>query len=296
MDVKTKSLVEIHIAVLLFGLTGLFGKLLDIPAQYIVLGRVFFASVSIGAMCLVRRIDIRLVSARDYLTVTILGALLALHWTAFFKSIQVSTVAIALLTFSAYPIFVTFIEPLMFHEKLKRADILFALIMFAGVVFIVPEFDISNNLTLGILWGMLASVIFAGMSLLNRKLAARYSGSVITFYEQSAATLALLPILLFHRPEMTAIDWGLLVLLGVVFTGLAHSLFIGGMKVVRAQTAGIIASLETVYGIASAALLLGEIPSARELCGGAIILGTAFYSTIRSAREKTGTGGRGSQS
>lgn len=84
---------------------------------------------------------------------------------------------------------------------------------------------------------------------------------------------------------MSAKDWGLLVLLGVVFTGVAHSLFIGGMKHVRAQTAGIIASLETVYGIISAALLLGEIPSLRELAGGAIILGTAAYSTLRSSKE-----------
>ena len=81
-------------------------------------------------------------------------------------------------------------------------------------------------------------------------------------------------------------DWGLIALLGVVFTGLAHSLFIGGMKTVRAQTAGIIASMETVYGIASAAVILGEIPSGREILGGCIILGAAFCSTMLSSKEK----------
>ena len=126
----------------------------------------------------------------------------------------------------------------------------------------------------------------AFMSLLNRKLAGRYSGSLIAFYEQSAAAVILLPILfILPLPKVTSADWALLVLLGVIFTGVAHSMFIGGMRAVRAQTAGIIASLESVYGIISAALILGEVPSVREIIGGVIILGTAFYSSLRSSRE-----------
>lgn len=287
MDVRTKRLIEIHIAVLLFGLTGLFGKFLHIPAQYIVLGRVFFASLSIGLFLALRREDARLHSFGDYTIVVAMGVLLAVHWTAFYKSVQVSTVAIALLTFSAYPLFVTFLEPAMFQERLKKIDLLCALAMFAGVLLIVPSFDLDNNLTVGTLWGMFGCVTFAVMSLLNRKLASRYQGSVIAFYEQGVASLVLLPMLLFHRPTMTGTDWGLVILLGVVFTGLAHSLFIGGMKTVRAQTAGIIASLETVYGILFAALLLGEVPSLREVIGGVVILGTALYSTACSSKEKT---------
>ncbi len=285
MDHRGRSLLEIHVAVLLFGLTGLFGKSVDIPARYIVLGRVFFASLSMGIYFLIKRKDIRLTCRADYTAISLLGALLAFHWTAFYTSVQVSTVAIALLTFSAYPIFVTFLEPLMFRERLKKIDVLFAFVMFMGVLLIVPEFNIKNNLTIGLLWGMAGSVSFAVMSLLNRHFASSYDGSVIAFYEQGVAALVLLPMLLFYRPTVSAKDWGLLVLLGVLFTGVAHSLFIGGMKHVRAQTAGIIASLESVYGIISAALILGEIPSLRELVGGAVILGTAAYSTLRSSKE-----------
>ena len=285
MDHRGRSLLEIHIAVLLFGLTGLFGKSVDIPARYIVLGRVFFASLSMGIYCLIKRKDIRLTCGADYTAISLLGALLAFHWTAFYTSVQVSTVAIALLTFSAYPIFVTFLEPLMFRERLKKIDVLFAFVMFMGVLLIVPEFNIKNNLTIGLLWGMAGSVSFAVMSLLNRRFASSYDGSVIAFYEQGIAALVLLPMLLFYRPAVSAKDWGLLILLGVLFTGVAHSLFIGGMKHVRAQTAGIIASLESLYGIISAALILGEIPLLRELVGGAVILGTAAYSTLRSSKE-----------
>ena len=47
-----------------------------------------------------------------------------------------------------------------------------------------------------------------------------------------------------------------------------------------AQTAGIIAGMETVYGIFFAFLLLGEIPTARELVGGAVILGVALLTSL----------------
>ncbi|MDY9921047.1 MAG: DMT family transporter [Synergistota bacterium] len=286
MENRKVSLIKIHSAVLLFGITGLFGKFLNMPPQYIVLGRVFFASLSIGLYLFMSKSSIKLASLKDYIIVIAMGALLAVHWTSFFKSIQVSTVAIALLTFSAYPIFVTFIEPLMFEEKLNKIDVIFAFLMFVGVILIVPEFDLSNNLTIGVIWGMFACLTFSVMSLLNRKLAANYTGSVITFYEQATATIVLLPILLFYKPEMTSLDWGLIVLLGVVFTGLAHSLFIGGMKDVRAQTAGIIAGLESFYGIIFAVIILNEIPSVRELTGGLIILSTALVSTLMSSRQR----------
>lgn len=286
MDVRKRSLLEIHIAVLLFGLTGLFGKFISVSAPYIVLGRVVFATIFLGAVFAVRKTNIKLGSAKTYCTVFVLGLLLAAHWTSFYMSVQVSTVAIALLTFSSYPLVVTFIEPIMFHEKLKKIDVVFSLVMFCGVLLIIPEFNLDNNLTLGTLWGLLCCITFAFMSLLNRKLAGRYSGSLIAFYEQSAAAVILLPILfILPLPKVTSADWALLVLLGVIFTGVAHSMFIGGMRAVRAQTAGIIASLESVYGIISAALILGEVPSVREIIGGVIILGTAFYSSWRSSRE-----------
>lgn len=70
--------------------------------------------------------------------------------------------------------------------------------------------------------------------------------------------------------------------LGMVFTGIPHSLFINGLKNIKTQTAGIISSLEPVYGIIFATFLLREIPSLREVLGGSVILSTVFYSTIKS--------------
>lgn len=285
MDARTRNLIEIHLSVVLFGLTGLFGKFISLPAPYIVLGRVFFASVSMGLYFLFRKKDVRLVRAADYAAIAAVGAVLALHWTAFYLSVKLSTVAIGVLTFAAYPIFVTFLEPFFFREKLRGADVLAAFVMFGGVLLVVPRLGAGPGMTAGMIWGMVSSVSYAVMSLLNRKFVSRYEGSVVAFYEQGTAALMMLPLLLFERPHATALDWALLVVLGVLLTGVAHSLFISGMRSVRAQTAGVIASLESVYGIAAAALCLGEFPTLRELAGGAVILGTAFVSTMRSSKE-----------
>lgn len=285
MDVRTRNLVEIHLSVVLFGLTGLFGKFISLPAPHIVLGRVFFASVSMGLYFLFRKKEVRLARGADYAAMAAVGAVLALHWTAFYLSVKLSTVAIGVLTFAAYPIFVTFLEPFFFREKLRGADVLAAFVMFGGVLLVVPRTGAGPDMTSGMIWGMVGSVSYAVMSLLNRKFVSRYEGSVVAFYEQGTAALLMLPILLFDRPHASALDWALLAVLGVVLTGVAHSLFISGMRSVRAQTAGVIASLESVYGIASAALLIGEFPTLRELAGGAVILGTAFVSTLRSSRE-----------
>lgn len=285
MDVRTRNLLEIHLSVVLFGLTGLFGKFISLPAPYIVLGRVFFASASMGLFFFLRKKNVRLARAADYAAIAAVGAVLALHWTAFYLSVKLSTVAIGVLTFAAYPIFVTFLEPLLFRERLRGADMLAAFVMFGGVLLVVPGFDAGPGMIAGMIWGMAGSLSYAVMSLLNRKFVARYDGSVVAFYEQGTAALLMLPVLLFDRPHVTPADWALLAVLGVVLTGVAHSLFISGMKSVRAQTAGVIASLESVYGIAAAALFIGEFPTLRELAGGAVILGTALLSTLRSSKE-----------
>jgi len=78
----------------------------------------------------------------------------------------------------------------------------------------------------------------------------------------------------------------LLLVLGVLCTALAHTLFIDALARVSAHTASIVAGLEPVYGIALAFLLLGEVPSARTLFGGALILGAALYATRAHARQQ----------
>lgn len=282
MKSEKKSLLSVHVAVLLFGLAGLFAKLVNLPAVVIVFGRVFCSSVFLLVLFLVQRKCIRLNERKDYVMMMIAGVILAVHWTTFMQSIQVSTVAIGTLTFSTFPLFVTFLEPWIFHEKLKVQDIMCALVMLAGVLLIVPEFHIQNAMTQGILWGMAGSLTYALLSLMNRQFSNNYSGPLVSLYEQGTAAVVLLPSLFILQPHASGKDIAGIVILGIACTATAHSLFIEGLKHVRVQTAGIIAGLESVYGILAAFLFLGENPSIKELAGGVVILGVAFYSTVMS--------------
>jgi drug/metabolite transporter (DMT)-like permease len=114
---RSRSLAEIHLAVFLFGFPGLFGKWLALPAVLIVFGRVLFASLALAAVMGLRRTSFRVKPAGDLVLLGLCGLLLAVHWTMFFRSVQVSSVAVGLLAYSSFPVFTAFLEPLLAREK-----------------------------------------------------------------------------------------------------------------------------------------------------------------------------------
>ena len=91
----------------------------------------------------------------------------------------------------------------------------------------------------------------------------------------------LLPTLFVLKPVITLADAGVLMMLGIIFTAVAHSLFISGLRTVKVRTAGILSGLEQVYGTLSAFLFLKEVPNFRECIGGVIILAAVFLSTLK---------------
>lgn len=280
---RTPALLALHLSVLLFGVAGLFGKLVLLPPLIIVLGRVAFASAALGSILFVGRRSLRLRDRRDAFGLVGLGVLLAVHWVTFFHSIQLSNVAIGLLTYSTFPIFTAFLEPLLLRERWSWPDGIAAAVTFTGVALVVPELDWANTLTRGAFWGVVSGLTFALLSIANRGFVRRYDPLVLAFHQDFWATLVLLPSIAVLNAVPGRGDMLLLLLLGVVFTALAHGLFIRGLRDVRARTASVIATLEPVYGIGFAIVLLGEAPAPRTLLGGVVILGAAGYVTIRGA-------------
>ncbi len=279
------SLLEIHAAVVLFGLAGLFGKWLTLSPFLIVLGRVFFASLALFVFFLFSRKSMKISPTRNHTVFILLGFILAVHWVAFFQSIQISTVAVGLLSYSSFPVFTTFLEPLFFREKIDLSSLLYALLCILGIFLIIPRFDLTDSVYRGVLWGLLAGFTFSILTILNRKLSQSYSSLLITFYQDLWATLFLLPFFFILRPHLEGRDILLLVILGIFCTALSHSLFIKGMRLIKAQTAALISSLEPVYGIVMALLILKEIPSLRTVLGGLVILGTTFTVTWKGSQQ-----------
>jgi drug/metabolite transporter (DMT)-like permease len=279
----TSGLLETHVAVLLFGLAGLFGKFLDLPAWAIVLGRTGFATAALGGILIVARPNRLPRGLKSISLFGLMGLVLAVHWIAFFHAIQVSTVAVGLLAFSTFPVFITVIEPWWFHEKRRSIDGVTALLVMAGLCIMVYPSPFGGQVFSGVFWGTLSGFTFAILSLLNRKWAREYQPVVLAFFQNAAAALLLLPMMVWSDLHIGLAQWGLLALLGVVCTALSHALFIRGLTAIRAQLASVIAGLEPVYGIVFAYFMLEEIPSASTITGGAVILISTCVAMARRA-------------
>ena len=286
MSTHRQGLTQVHAAVFLFGLSGLLGKMIVAPPQVIVFGRAALAALALGVFVLGRKpgtAEAR--SARGVMFLFGSGALLAGHWWAFFQAIQVSTVALALLTFATFPLFVTFLEPVFFGERLRAREVAAALAVTAGLVLVVPSFDFATRSAQGAAWGVLSGLTFAVLVVLNRKFAQQMPPVTIAAGQNGVAALVLLPWIGMAPPTLSGRDAGLILVLGLLCTALAHWMFIRGLAVVKAQTAAVLAALESVYGILLALLFLREVPSARMMAGGAIILAaTAWVSLRRESR------------
>jgi drug/metabolite transporter (DMT)-like permease len=282
------GLIRANIAVVFFGLAGALGKLAMLPAPLIVLGRVVFAGATLLLVTRLRRVPLRARSTRDLAVLLLQGALLALHWTAFFQSINVSNVAIGLLSFSSFPVFTAAIEPVVLRQRPNALQVVAALLVIPGIYLLVPAFTLGNSATVGVLWGLLAGATFALLSVVNRWLGRSYPSMMISLYQDGTAAIILLPTLAFLGPAalLSPRELVILAVLGVVCTALAHTLFIEGMRGITAQLASVLASLEPVWGIGFALILLHEIPSPRTLIGGAIILAATLVPAAQALRPR----------
>ena len=257
----------------------------------IVQGRAVFAFGTLLLALFILRKKIFFRDYREWLWLALSGSILAVHWIAFFQAIQVSTVAIGLLSFASYPLFTTLLEPLFFREALQRRNIFAALIVICGLYLMATSTEdtsdiLSGAVVQGLLWGLGAGLGFALLTLLNRGHVRKHSPLLLTCWQNGFAALVLLPWSFSASWIISGKDWGLLFILGVVCTVGGHTLLINGLRHVRAQVASLlIAGLEPVFAIVFALFLLGEIPSVQTLLGGILIVGTTVFITGKSNEE-----------
>ena len=141
----------------------------------------------------------------------------------------------------------------------------------------------ENKVTVGIIWGMIASFTYAVMTLSNRYFANRYKGRTICLYEQGTAAVALLPALGLVKADWRPVDFAGVATIGFLCTAIAYSLYVTAQKGCKSADCG--NHLRYGDGIRDRIctdLFLREIPTVRELVGGAVILGIAFYSSLHS--------------
>lgn len=267
------ALGALHIGALMFGLTGVFGKLAAASAAVIVLGRAGFAVIALaGFAALSRRTRWYSLTLKDARSLLISGGLLAAHWVSFFVAVKVAGVAIATLGFASFPAFTVLLEGLIFRERIRFNEGVLVMLVSVGLVLVTPSFDLASQATEGLLWAIASGLTFSLLSLNNRANAGRVPAVQAAMWQNAVVALCLLP---FAAPQLSAVrplDWLWIGLLGVLCTGVAHSLFVASLAVIKARTAAVVFALEPVYGITLAWLLFHETPTLRMLLGGALII------------------------
>ena len=283
------GIISVLVALPFVSLTGLFGKFISHSPLLIVQGRTVFAFGALLLVLLILRKKIIFSNFREWLRLVLCGIILGVHWIAFFKSIQVSTVAIGLLTFASYPLFTTFLEPIFFQEKLIKRNVSAVFVVIFGLALMAtssPENSdgvISGSVIQGVLWGLGGGLGFALLTLMNRGHVRHHSPLLLTCWQNGFAALVLLPWSFSESWVLTTADWTLLLILGVVCTVGGHALLINGLKNLQAQTVSmLIAGLEPVCAIVFALFLLGEVPSFQTLVGGILIVSTTVFMITRS--------------
>ena len=280
MTSENKSILQINICVLLLGGTALFAKLISLPADAITFFRSIFGCLALISIMFISRSTFRLPSSRDYGLIILTGLLTGAHWVTYFYAIQLSTVAVGIISLYTFPIMTAFLEPLLDREMVRMGNIIRAAVVFVGIMLIVPKFELSNQTTAGVLWGLVSAALFSIRNITVRKKLSHLSSITTMCYQLVIISIMLLPFISFQESIFIDNRLSLLVLLSVLFTATPHVLLIAGLRYLKAATASLILCLHPVYSILFAAILISEIPSLKVILGGSMIFGISVYESI----------------
>ena len=282
---RTRAFINMHIATVFFGLSGVFAALIPASAISVVWGRTAIAVVVLFGVCLLKkRLPWHGVSKFEIAQLLGIGCLLGVHWWSFFYAIQLGGVAIGTLGFSCFPAAIAIIEAVVFKDRISKLELALIGLITIGLILVTPSFDFANQATIGLLWGIFSGVIYAVIAACNRVGAAKRQASSLQacwwqFFAISVVTA-------FAAPQLSGLSgmgWLWLFGLGVLCTGLAYWLFIDSLSAINARTAAMIFALEPVYAIAIAWVFLHDVPSLRMLLGGSLIIA----AVVAAARFKS---------
>lgn len=279
-----KSYLNLHFIVFIWGFTAVLGALITVGDTTLVWYRMGLAGFFLLLYLVYKKQSIRL-PMKSIVKLVLVGFLIAIHWIYFFKAIKVSNVAITLAMFSMGSFFASILEPLIYKRKMLWYEVLFGLIIIAGL-FIIMQVEIKY--LEGILYALFSVFIGVLFTLFNGKLIQQHDSTVITVYEFFAGFLFVSVYLLFEGKfnvgffQISGNDWMLILLLSSICTAYAFTASVAVMKRLSPYTVMLTTNLEPVYGILLAYFLIGEDEkmSTPFYIGSVIILITVILNGI----------------
>lgn len=286
LKAEQQSLFYLHIAVFLFGGTALFSKLIGLPALDITVYRTGIAAIALVTLLTLQKKKITLASMKDYGIAILLGCVVGIHWVTYFAGMQMAGVTVGIIAFFTYPVITVFLEPLFSKSIPKMKDMITALVVVIGIVLLIPEVSFGNQVTLGIITGVISAVFFALRNILHKNYFSHYSGPHTMLYQTLVACLMLCLFVEVPPMQVSISDWYLLLLVGVIFTATPHALFASSLRHLSATTAGLISCLQPLYGSVLAFLLLHERPNLLTIIGGLLVISAAIFETWSVSRAR----------
>jgi drug/metabolite transporter (DMT)-like permease len=247
-----QALIRLHIAVFLWGFTGVLGKLISLNAGWLVWWRLLMVTIGVWLFFGLQK-KIRKLPTPRMLTVMLVGVLLALHWLCFYGSIKLSNVSIALTCLATSGLFSAILEPLFFRRKMQMNELALGGLVLLGVLLI---YYTNLHFSVGVLVGVLAAILTVMVSVINKKFVQDVPPVSMTTFQLTGSFIGLTMLMpLYHYLLPTNVilpqqwDWLWIFILAVGCTILPFVLYVQALQKVSAFTINLTLTLEPVYGI-----------------------------------------------
>lgn len=282
---------KMHLAIFLWGFTGLLGKLIDLNEGMLVWYRMLISSVAIAGIFYYRK-SFPKIKRREIIQISAIGFIVMLHWVTFYGSIKASSISVAMICLSAIALFSSIIEPLINKARFDFIEILFSAMAVTGIATIYNS-DVSAST--GIFLGLTSAFLSSLFSTFNKRIATKYETLTISFIELASGwfflTLLLPFYFMFADNTKLIPDWSdlfYLMILSIFCTVLTWILSLQALRKVSAYTMGLALNLEPVYGIILAILFAkeGRLMNQGFITGAVIILATVVLHTIYKAKKR----------
>lgn len=280
---QASGLTTLYLSIVLLSTNGLFARSIALDATSITCLRSLVAALGIFILLRLQQRPLRLPDFRSASISLLLGVFLGLHWLTFFKSMQVSSVTVGIVSLFSYPVITVLLEPCFGSRKFHLRDIAAAILVLVGVAIMATARDGSQgDVQMGVFWGLASALLFA-LRNVSQKYWLHHVPSASLMLYQVAITAAMLLYFTDWQTvsATTARDWLLLIILGLVCTAGAHTLVAMSLKKLPAKSVALISCLQPFLATLFAWLVLNEVPGVQVIAGGLIVVGVAAYESLQ---------------
>lgn len=276
-------LLEINLAMLFISTSGALGRYIQLSVPVTIASRAILAFVILLFYCCFKKISFKVEKA-DRPMIILSGLLMGVHWVTYFYALQMSNVAIGMLSMFTYPVLTAFLEPILLKTKFQKIHLLLGALVLFGIYFLIPDFSLANSYTIAIIMGVFSALVYALRNLLMKSKVAKYDGSMLMSFQTGIVGVLLLPAFLFTDFSEVVSQWQTIVTLALLTTAIGHTLFLASFKHFTITTASILSSVQPVYGIIIGAIFLSEFPTWSTIFGGVLILTAVVVESVRTYR------------